>query len=89
MNPPVYGKVYVAIKTKTGTNLNVATKREVSALLRKYAMASIDPVVVDPDDMYIYNKVFAQYDTGCGSNSSSIKTDIQNSIQDWPIQTDH
>lgn len=88
LNPPVYGKVYVAIKTKTGTNLNVATKREVSALLRKYAMASIDPVVVDPDDMYIYNKVFAQYDTGCGSNSSSIKTDIQNSIQDWAIQTE-
>ena len=88
LNPPVYGKVYVAIKTKTGTNLNVATKREVSGLLRKYAMASIDPVVVDPDDMFIYNKIFAQYDTGCGSNSSSIKTDIQNSIQDWAIQTE-
>lgn len=88
LNPPVYGKVYVAIKTKTGTNLNVATKREVSGLLRKYAMASIDPIVVDPDDMYIYNKIFAQYDTGCGSNSSSIKTDIQTSVQDWAIQTE-
>ena len=87
LNPPVYGKVYVAIKTKTGTNLNVATKREVSSLLRKYAMASIDPIVVDPDDMYIYNKIFAQYDTGCGSNSSSIKTDISTAVQEWASQT--
>ena len=87
LNPPIYGKVYIAILTKTGSELNAATKKEVQNLLRKYAMASIDPVVVDPDSLYINTKVFAQYDTGCGSNSSAIKTDIQNSIVDWAGQT--
>lgn len=87
LNPPVYGKVYIVIKTKTGTNLNDITKKEISADLRRYAMASIDPVVIDPDELYIYNKVFALYDTGCGSNSSDIKTNIQDSITQWASQT--
>ena len=85
--PPVYGKVYIAIKTKTGSLLNDATKKEISADLRKYSMASIDPVVVDPDNVYIYTKVFALYDTGAGSSSSQIKTNIQNAIGQWASQT--
>ena len=48
---------YIVIKTKTGSNLNDATKKEIAADLRKYAMASIDPIVTDPDDMYINESV--------------------------------
>ena len=87
LNPPVYGKVYIVIKTKTGSNLNDATKNQIAADLRPYAMASIDPVVVDPDDIYINVKVFALYDTGCGSNPSEIETDVSKSIVDWGVQT--
>ena len=87
LNPPIYGKVYIAIKTKTGSLLNDQTKKEIQEDLRKYAMASIDPVVVDPDEIFIYNKIFALYDTGCGSSTSDIKTNIQNAITDWASQT--
>ena len=87
LNPPVYGKVYVVIKTKTGSNLNDATKKQIAADLRPYAMASIDPVIVDPDDVYINVNVFALYDTGCGSNASEIESDINTAIKDWGTQT--
>ena len=87
LNPPVYGKVYVVIKTKTGTNLNDATKKQIAADLRPYAMASIDPVVVDPDDVFINVNIFALYDTGCGSNPSEIESDISKAITDWGTQT--
>ncbi len=87
LNPPVYGKVYIAIKTKTGSLLNDATKKTISADLRKYAMASIDPVVIDPEDIYIYLKVYAQYNTATATNTSDIKTNIQNGINDWATQT--
>jgi hypothetical protein len=50
-------------------------------------MASIDPVVIDPEQMYLYLKVFAQYDPGTASNTSDIKTNIQNGINDWATQT--
>ena len=87
LNPPIYGKVYIAIQTKTGSLLNDATKKSIAADLRKYAMASIDPVVIDPEQMYLYLKVFAQYDPGTASNTSDIKTNIQNGINDWASQT--
>lgn len=86
LNPPQYGKVFISIRTKTGSTLNDATKKAISADLRKYAMASIDPVIVDPDEMFIYTKVFALYDTGCGDDPSTIKTQISDAIQSWGQQ---
>jgi len=87
LNPPIYGKVFIAIKTKTGTTLNDATKKEIQTNLRAYAMASIDPVIVDPDNLYIYLKAFILYDSGCGSNATEIKTDVQAGIKSWANQT--
>jgi len=87
LNPPVYGKVYIAVKTRTGSLLNDATKKQIATDLRKYAMASIDPVIVDPEQLYIYNKIFVQYDTGCGSDTSTIKTEVQNAVTEWATQT--
>lgn len=86
LNPPIYGKVFITVRTKTGSTLNDITKKQLSSDLRKYAMAAIDPVIIDPDDLYIYTKVFALYDTGSGSNASSIKTNIQNAITEWANQ---
>jgi len=87
ISPPVYGKVFVVIKTRTGSLLNDATKKEVSNSLRKYAMASIDPVILDPEEIYINVKIFALYDTGCGSSVSQIETDINDSVIEWGQQT--
>ena len=69
-------------------NDNDATKKSIAADLRQYAMASIDPVIIDPEDIYIYNKIFVQYDTGCGDDTTTIKTDVQNAINQWAAQTE-
>lgn len=87
LNPPVYGKVYVAIKTKTGSDLNDQTKKDLSNQLRRYAMASIDPVITDADNMYIYPKLFVQYDPGAGSSTSQIQSDLQKALTQWATQT--
>ena len=88
LNPPIYGKVFIAVQTKTGSLLNDATKKTISSDLRQYAMASIDPVIIDPEDIYIYNKIFIQYDTGCGDDTTTIKTDVQQAINQWATQTE-
>ena len=88
LNPPIYGKVYIAVQTKSGSSLNDATKKSIAADLRQYAMASIDPVIIDPEDIYIYNKIFVQYDTGCGDDTTKIKTDVQKGINEWAEQTE-
>ena len=86
LNPPIYGKVYIAIKTKTGSLLNDATKKSISADLRKYAMASIDPVIIDPEDIYLYLKVFASL-ISTSTNTSEINTNVLSGINDWASQT--
>ena len=84
LNPPVYGKVYIAIKTKTGSKLNDATKKSLSTQLRSYSMASIESVIVDADTMYVYPKVFLQYDPACSGRAvSAIGTKAQTAAEDW------
>jgi hypothetical protein len=84
LNPPVYGKVYIAIKTKTGSQLNDATKKSLATQLRSYSMASIESVVVDADTMYVYPKVFLQYDPACSGRAvSAIGTKAQTAAEDW------
>jgi len=86
ISPPVYGKVYIAIKTLTGSNLNDTTKKNLSNQLRAYAMASIEPVIIDADSIYVYPKVFVFYDPACSSRSvSEISSDVQSSINDWAV----
>lgn len=62
LKPAIYGKVFISIKTKTGNKLNNATKLQISKDMRKYSMASIEPVILDPDYTYIATKVFCNYD---------------------------
>ena len=86
--PPIYGKVYVGIKTKSGSKLNDTTKKSISQSLRPYTMASIEPVVVDADSIYVYPRVFITYDPACSSRAvSGITTNAQNAINDWASQT--
>lgn len=53
LNPPIYGKVYVSVKTKNNTKLNNLTKKQIIDDLRPYTMASIEIVVTDPEEIYV------------------------------------
>ena len=89
LDPPIYGKVYIAIKTKTGSSLNDATKKSLQTQLRSYAMASIEPVIVDTNTLYIYPRIFANYDPSTASRDvSNITTNIQDAINQWAQQSE-
>ena len=62
LTPPVYGKVYIAIKTKSGTQLNAATKKSIINDLKEYTMASIEPVIVAADETSLNLKSFVYFD---------------------------
>lgn len=53
LSPPVYGKVYISVKTKSNTRLNNLTKKQIIDDLRPYSMASIEVVVQDPEEVYV------------------------------------
>ncbi len=60
--PPVYGKVYISIRTKSGALLNTTTKKRIKTDLLKYSIAAIEPVIVDPITLYIRPKTWAFFD---------------------------
>jgi len=70
LSPPEYGKVYVAIRTKSGVNLNTTTKQKIKNQLLDYSMASIQPVIVDPTIFYISPTVYPNFN-GNQTNRSS------------------
>jgi len=61
---PDYGKVYISIKAKSGSNLTVATKESIVTSLKTYAVASVTPVIIDPETTFITLIVNFKYDSG-------------------------
>ncbi len=86
--PPVYGKVYIAIKPKTGSVLTDTAKEEIiSTILNSRNVVSITPEIVDPE--YIFLKInsnvkFNSRDTNQTSTDlkSNVLTTIKNYISD-------
>ncbi len=48
-NPPIYGQVFVSIKTTSGINLTQAQKDVITTSLDKYNIASVRPTIIDPE----------------------------------------
>jgi hypothetical protein len=52
-DPPIYGKVFVAAKPKTGSLFSANRKEQIIASIRKYNVQSVDVDMVDPTYLYI------------------------------------
>ena len=84
LSPPIYGKVFIAIRPKTGTKLNASTKAKIKNDLKKFAVASIEPVIVDPTSYYIIPKSYVYYDGNATSNTGSqLGTKVLQSIDQF------
>ena len=68
--PPVYGKVFIAIRTQSGAALNETTKKKIKNDLLKFSMAAIEPVIIDPISLYIRPKTWVFFD-GSKTNLSN------------------
>ncbi len=84
LTPPVYGKVYVAIRPKTGNKLNETTKSKIKKDLLKYSVASIEPVIIDPTSFYVIPKSYVYFNGNDTSlTGSQLGTKILQGIDDY------
>ena len=84
LNPPVYGKVYVAVRPKTGSKLNETTKVRIKNQLKDYSIGAIDPIIIDPTTLYVIPKSYVYYngnDTNLSSND--LRTKVLKNIDDY------
>ena len=56
--PPEYGRVKIAIKPKYSDLLSNSTKNDILSKLKKFTVASVTPVIVDPSivDVLVQSK---------------------------------
>jgi hypothetical protein len=80
-DPPIYGKVYIAIRPNTGTSLTTTTKNSIVTNLKKYNVASIVPEIVDPEILYLVLGVTSKYNSTLTEKSKSdIKALVETTI---------
>ncbi len=86
-DPPVYGKVYLAIKPQTGLSLSSSTKSYIAdTVLGGRNIVSITPEVVDPDYMYITITSTISYDsTRTTESAEQIKNSISNTVYQYGV----
>ena len=78
---PAYGKVFISIKAKSGSNLTVATKDSIVTSLKQYAVASVRPEIIDPETTHITLVVNFKYDSDKTTKDvSTLQTNIRNAI---------
>ena len=79
-DPPIYGKVFISAKPKSGVTLAINRKNEIRNQVKKYNVQSIDVELVDPTYLFIvpyvdvrYNKVATSKTAGELANEVSQK----------------
>ena len=60
---PEYGKVFISIKSTTGQNLTSVQKSNLVAAFAPFKVASVTPVIVDPETTFIILSVTFNYDS--------------------------
>jgi len=79
-----YGRVYISIKSNTGNNLTDAEKDQLVTDLAPYKVASITPVIVDPDTTYvILNTIFKFNSSTTTSTSADLEAAVKTTITNY------
>ena len=85
---PDYGKVYVSIKAKSGSNLTEVTKDSLTRSLKSFAVASVTPVIIDPETTFIILETTFKYNSGATTKDvSTIETNVLDAITTYNTDT--
>ena len=84
-SPPVYGKVYIAVKPTGNTSYSAATKDDIkTAILKKSNVVTVIPEIVDPIYYYLLITTSINYDpVTLLTNEQTLKSEIDNSISSY------
>ena len=84
-SPPVYGKVYIAVKPTGNTVYSTATKDAIkTTILKKTNVVTVTPEIVDPIYYYLLITTTINYDpVTLLTNEDTLKTTIDTSIKSY------
>ena len=81
---PFYGRVYISILPTSGSNLTASTKDRIVTSLKRYSVASVTPVIIDPETTSIILTTTVKFDEAATPKTSeTIKSDVITTITDY------
>ena len=87
-DPVAFGKVYISIKAKSGSNLTTATKTSLVQSLKSYAVASVTPVIIDPETTFLTLTTKFKYNSNLTTKAkSTLETNVLNTITSYNNDT--
>jgi hypothetical protein len=85
---PVYGTVKIAIKAASGSTLTTSTKANIVKALKPYNVASVRPVIVDPETTSILITSNVKYDSRLTTKSATtLKSDVLSALTNYNSNT--
>ena len=85
---PFYGRVYISIKPTAGSTLTDTTKTDIITQLKKFSVASVTPVIVDPETTSVLLTSTIKYDEKQTTKTSTeIKTLVTNAVTNYNTNT--
>ena len=85
---PDYGKVYISIKAKSGSNLTELTKDSIVKSLKSFAVASVTPVIIDPETTFITLTTVFKFDSSLTTKDvSTLQTNVLNAVSSYNTST--
>ena len=83
-DPPVYGQVFISIKTNSGINLTQSQKDTIASSLDKFNIASVRPSIVDPETTKIKLTTSFKFNSNVTNKTTSdLETLVRKTITDY------
>ena len=85
---PIYGVVKIAIKAASGSTLTTQTKADIVAKLKEYNVASVTPMIVDPETTSIILSTTAKFNSSATTkDAETLKANIINQLASYNSTT--
>ena len=85
---PEYGKVFISVKSTTGIDLTVSQKENLVKGLDSFKVASITPVVVDPETTFLILGITFNYNSSATTlGKSTLESNVLTTLTDYSSST--
>jgi len=83
LNPPQFGRVFIAAKPRNGNFLAESTKTNLLKSLKSYSVAGIVPSFIDLKFLYVELDSYIYYNTNFVGDPESLKSSVMDSITQY------
>ena len=76
LDPPKYGRVFIAAKPKNGNFLSEFTKKQILTSLKSYSVAGIVPEMIDLKFLYVELDSYIYYNANFVGDTQNLRADV-------------